>query len=71
MTKEQVYDVFSDYIRGDNLVLNDFVAVDVNVFYEFFKSVSDPTSYAEYVALDDGKGYIPFFDRCKSEGTLS
>jgi len=67
MTKDDVQSIFN---CNDILQITDSISVDTDVFTQLFADASVNPTHTELVALDNGKGYIPFFDKCKAEGIL-
>lgn len=71
MTKNDVLNVFSDYIIGDNILVGKGDAlIKVDDFVSLFQDV--PITYNDLVAADGGNlGFKGFFDKCKVEGVLT
>ena len=69
--KESMKSVFHSLLKGDSVKISENVAVNFDVFYNFFKEVESVSSYKDYINLDNGKGYIAFFDKCKEKGILN
>jgi hypothetical protein len=78
MTRDNVVEKFNKYIvNGTYLDLNNGI-VSIDVFTEKFNIASSNPTYSEMLAIDgyvddtnQGMGYKPFLDKCKSEGILT
>ena len=74
MIETDIRKIFATKISLSNDVINlpGGATVPVKVFANLFKNASSNPTYEELVDLDGGKkGYLSFFDECKTEGILS
>ena len=72
MTIDDVRRIFARYVGGDDLILSATNFVPIDSFVILFDSASSNSTYQELVDIDGGdKGYIPFFNKCKTDGILT